>query len=458
MTVLTRTCIASVDWLVSRRRGSLLLIGLGLLLAYLAAMGLMRKADGRIVFGDATHHFVQLRSMVFDRDLDFRNEYVRIYGLRGGEPGTEWIFTDLTPTGRVRNYMPVGPALLWAPLYLIVATIQWVASWFGIATIPDGFDRGLQLVPGVMGVAAVTGAALISWRVARLWTNDRAASAAVLGMWLGSHAIYYSLASPSYSHAASMLACSTFAALWLMPDARAGIGRLAGLGALAGLCALMRWQDAVLLVVPAIEAARWRATVVQRLIGLAAAGLSFVALFSPQMMVWTALYGRPFALPQGPSFMQWTSPHPMAVLFSDNHGLFTWAPILIPAVIGLGTFMRREARIALPMAGVLLLSWYTNAAVADWWAGEAFGARRFLSLFPLFVLGFAVWVQDPATGVRRGRVAALAVLAVANGLLLLQYEIFMKGMEAIAPYPHGWLDMFVTRLLVPVRLVRWWMA
>ena len=56
---------------------------------------------------------------------------------------------------------------------------------------------------------------------------------------------------------------------------------------------------------------------------------SWLVVFSPQMVVWFVLYGRPFTVPQGPSFMQWTSPHPLAVLFSDSHGLFVWAPLLV---------------------------------------------------------------------------------------------------------------------------------
>ena len=33
-------------------------------------------------------------------------------------------------------------------------------------------------------------------------------------MWLGSSAIYYSLVSPAYSHASSMLAAGLFTAVW----------------------------------------------------------------------------------------------------------------------------------------------------------------------------------------------------------------------------------------------------
>jgi hypothetical protein len=432
-------------------------VGACLLLAYLTAMTAMRKPDGRVVVGDATHHFVQLRSMVFDHDLDFRNEYMRIYGLQRAEPGTEWIFTELTRTGHVRNYMPVGPALLWAPLYLLVAAIQTIASWVGLAARPDGYDRALQLVPGITGIIAATASSLISWRLAVGRSSPVAAGFAVFGVWLGSHALYYSLASPSYSHTASMLASSIFLADWITKRRTITTWRLAWWGVLCGVAALMRWQDALFVAVPMIEAARWPVPFARRTAGAVATVAGFVAAFSPQMFVWQVLYGQPFALPQGPSFMRWTSPHPFLVLFSNYHGLFTWAPILLPATIGLVLWMRRERTLALPITVVLIASWYTNAAVADWWAGEAFGARRFLSLFPLFVIGLAVWVQPDRGGrVRPWRLGLAAMLGLTNLLLLLQYELFMKGVRDIAPYPGEWHSMWVARFLVPFRLVRGW--
>src|SRR5690242_10756383 len=104
------------------------MVGIAMLVLHLGAAQAFRKPNGRVVFGDATHHFVQLRSAVFDRDFDFRNDYVGIYGLARAEDGPDWLTTELTPTGHVRNYMPVGPAVLWAPLYLLVAGALWMWS------------------------------------------------------------------------------------------------------------------------------------------------------------------------------------------------------------------------------------------------------------------------------------------------------------------------------------------
>jgi hypothetical protein len=44
-----------------------------------------------------------------------------------------------------------------------------------------------------------------------------------------------------------------------------------------------------------------------------------------------------------------------------------------------------------------------------------------------------------------------------NVLLLLQYQLFMKGLDELAPYPRGVFDMWVARFVVPVRLIVWWL-
>ena len=100
--------------------------------AYGASLVWLAKPDGRIVLGDALHHYVQLRSVVFDRDLKFTNEYLRMYGPGAGQdPETEWI-VKTNDTGHIRNLMPVGPAVLWSPLFLVVSSGVWLADTLGV--------------------------------------------------------------------------------------------------------------------------------------------------------------------------------------------------------------------------------------------------------------------------------------------------------------------------------------
>ena len=430
------------------------LLGLLFALAYSSSVALRPKPDGRVVTGDALHHYVQLRSAVFDRDLHFRNEYVTLYDLRGDEPGSEWVFQD-TATGHVRNLMPVGPAIIWMPLYIVMASALWIGDLFGASYPLDGYGRLFQVTAGVSGIAAASLGMWLTYRSAIRLFDPRASIWALLTMWLGSSAIYYTLISPTYSHAASILTSSAFWLAWIAM--RPGPRRYAALGALTGASALMRWQDAILLapvaldLVFALRAGR---------IGIAGAVrsgiLSLVCAtiaFAPQMLVWSVLYGTPLALPQGSDFMRWTEPALGSVLFSDFHGLFTWTPIVVIALAGLMPLWRRAPALAAGAALFLGLSWYVNAAVVDWWAGEAFGARRFLSCFPVMALGLAAIAERFQTSLR-WLVTMAAVVVVHTFLLLVQYQAFMHGVRDVAPYPRGTYNLHVARFVVPFDLVR----
>jgi hypothetical protein len=427
--------------------------------AYGASLVWLAKPDGRVVFGDALHHYVQLRSMVFDRDLKFTNEYLRLYGPGAGQDEeTAWI-VRVNATGHIRNLMPVGPALLWAPLFLLVTAGVWIADHVGAAYPLDGYARLFQASAGFSGILAAGAAAWLAYLTASSLVGRRAAAWGTLAVWLGSSALYYSVISPTYSHAASMLAVSAFWLAFVRTRGRDDVARYALLGALAGLAALMRWQDAILLLIPAGEAiAGYRRTGIAGVAARgAAAGAAAALAFAPQSIVWQRLYGHPFTIPQGSAFMKWGSPALVQVLVSDNHGLFSWTPLLALAVAGLVPLVRRNRDVGVAAIVFLALSWYVNASVVDWWAGEAFGGRRFVGCFPVFVLGIAAlferWQARPRT------LAALCLVFVAlNGLLLVQYQTFMHGLRDVAPYPKGWYGLYAARFVVPLTIARRWLS
>ncbi len=150
--------------------------------------------------------------------------------------------------------------------------------------------------------------------------------------------------------------------------------------------------------------------------------------------------------------MRWTNPALAAVLLSDWHGLFTWTPLVAIAVAGVVPLFRQHRRVGVVVAVSLLVARYVNAAVADWWAGEAFGSRRFLSCFPFFVLGLSAGLArfESRLGVLAG---ILLFLVTLNALLLFQYQAFMKGWRDLAPYPRGWYGLWLARFVVPLRVL-----
>jgi hypothetical protein len=99
------------------------------------------------------------------------------------------------------------------------------------------------------------------------------------------------------------------------------------------------------------------------------------------------------------------------VLFSSNHGLLSWTPILLFAVIGLFAFWRSVPRTGLAFLGAALAFYYFIASYPDWAGISSYGNRFFVSLTPLFILGLAVFM-DRFTRLFRTRRAALAAACV----------------------------------------------
>jgi hypothetical protein len=451
--------VSALAAVIERRTGAVVAaIAAVFVTAYAASLVLLPKPDGRVVIGDALHHYVQLRSAVFDGDLHFRNEYIRMYGLRGGEPGTAWVYQD-TATGHVRNLMPIGPAILWAPAFLVAAAVTWLGHLVGWSYPLDGYGRLFQATAGVSGVLAAAAGVWLAFRTTSELFGRRAAAWSALVLWLSSSAVYYSVISPTYSHAASLAATSLFWYVFVRDRRTIRVARYISLGALAGAAALMRWQDAIILSAVAVDLLSriGRELNIRQVAGRGVASVASAAVaFTPQMLVWQTLYGTPLSIPQGDDFMRWGAPALRAVLFSYWHGLFLWTPIVAIAVAGLAFLRRRDPMVFAAALTFFALSWYVNAAAADWWAGEAFGSRRFLSCFAVFTLGLAGAIERWSPDVRALAFASAAVV-VHTFLLLVQYQAFMHGLRDVAPYPGNPFNLWVARFIVPFDLLRRWL-
>ena len=89
----------------------------------------------------------------------------------------------------------------------------------------------------------------------------------------------------------------------------------------------------------------------------------------------------------------WTAPYWRSILFSAEHGLFTWTPILALSVAGL-FFAPRAAKSITLYLGVGAAAYYYLISSYPYWHGTAsFGNRYFIPLTPVFIFGFAILLQ-----------------------------------------------------------------
>ena len=438
-------------------------LGTVFVVVYIASLTIVPGADSRIINGDAIQYYVYLRSLTIDQDLDFTNDYRLLYDTESPDASSNVWLRTVTPTGRAPNMMAIGPALLWAPAFLLVAAAAGALRLFGLGVPFDGVATPFLLSAGVAGILYATAGMHLCYDMCRRLYPAVPALWATLAAWLATSAVYYSLVSPAYSHAVSLFAVALYCHTWLRTRGRDGLGRTVTLGALAGLAALVRWQDIIVLILPVgelVHATLRRDRSVSAALGhLAVLGAAAMLLLVPQLMAWQSIYGQPIVMPQGEAFMRWTSPAVGPVLLSLKRGIFTWTPAVLLAVIGWRALVRRDQVLGWSAVGIGLVALYVNAAVSDWWAGEAFGARRFISYTPFLALGLSGLFAAPFWQKRQVLLRWTAIgLITYNLLFVLQYQLFLRGFDRLAPYPTTATEVFVERLIVPWRLLRLWLG
>lgn len=435
-------------------------IGFVFALAYVTAQVWFPKSPGRVIDGDAIGYYAWLRSVVVDGDVDFTNDYRLLTGQTDDD-----YWGAPTATGMAPNKWPPGSAILWAPLFLAAGLFVVALGGFG-AEIPfDGIALPFKVSAGVAGIAYATAGVWFCHDLARRICSTTAAFWATLTLWLAGSALYYSLVSPTYSHATSLFVTALFVHTWFRTRGRDDLRRFALLGALGGACGLVRSQDLVVLAIPGIEllrAVRGRGLPTAAACGrLLALGAGCAAAFLPQIWAWHVLYGTPVLNPHGGSdYFAWTRPAILQTLFSMRQGLVSWTPAVLLAAAGLPALVRRDRLVGIVAVAVLLLALYVNAAASMWWSGSGFGGRRFVSCMPLLVAGLAALFASPPAAARPWLVRAASVALIGSNLLfLLQYQLFMRGFAHIVPsYPDSLWSVFVERFVVPFRLARAWFS
>ena len=418
----------------------------GVLWLVLAFVLSLPAVTPRIYASDEVQYFAYLRSLWFDGDVSFENEYRWFYdaGIARSQNFHETFLERTTETGRRINFATVGCALLWAPFYGVAD----VAVRSGLAAgAADGFSapyvRAVAFASALYGFLALLLSIASVRRIGVAWPalSAHGPPAAAL-IWIGTPLLFYMYVAPPMSHASSAFAVALFILIWLRVRATWSSGGLAQLGAAAALMTMVREQDAFFAAGPALDfawtqltrrdarqARRWG----HALVGAATAAL----VFAPQAMAYLSLNGR-----IGPSRlvarkMTWTAPHGVDVLASPAHGFFWWTPLALLALSGLLILWRhlpREQRVVATALGVMAaLQVYVAGSVESWTVAGAFGQRRFVALTAVLVIGLAAML---AAGWRRGvmRIGLAAALAVAcwwNVALVAQFGAGMMNRQRL---------------------------
>jgi len=179
-----------------------------------------------------------------------------------------------------------------------------------------------------------------------------------------------------------------------------------------------------------------------------------IACLLPTFISRFVIYGNPFE--SGYFSLRdwaWRSPYFLAVLFSSEHGLLVWTPVVALSCIGVAIFALREPRIGGAILAAMVAFYFLIACYPDWAGISSYGNRFFVSLTPIFIIGLAVFFDRVAQFFASQR-TAMAALGVATALLVAWNLgfIFQWGTHLVpARGPIVWSEMIHNQFAVVPR-------
>ena len=420
------------------------------------------------VRGDGVGYYAFARAPLIEHSLNFDHDYIAANtGFREarlderGQP--KQIFR--THTGHLDNHFTVGPAMLWTPFLLLAHRGVLLARALGSQVPADGFSTPYRLAMafgtafwGFLGL-------LLSFRLARQYAGDLWACLATVCIWWASSLPVYMYFNPSWSHAHSAFAVSLFVFYWHETLGRRTLRQWLLLALIAGLMLNVYYANAMLLMVLVVEAVRdygavFRGRAANTVPQLLSKHLLFAVVtllcLLPTFVTRYIVYGDPLAT--GYTSVQnwaWRSPYFFAVLFSSEHGLFSWTPVLMLATIGLVLFQSREPRVGTPLLAAALAFYIFIACYPDWAGISSFGNRFFVSLTPLFILGLSIFLKRVSALFRNQRATIVAAsLVLASFIIWNAAFMFQWGAHLIPPRgPISWRVMVRNQFQVVPRQI-----
>lgn len=376
------------------------------------------------VRGDGNGYYAWLVSPMIDGDLDFTNQFARADPLF-----QTLVFNDdgsvrddaRTPTGRVGNQWSVGPAVLWAPWFVVAHGVTLTLRAFGAEIAADGYSWTYLWL-----VAAGT----VTYGMLALWWSlqagiavglTRSAPAAVVGIALASSLPVYQIFLPFHVHALSAAIVAAFVTWQCARPVGGDPRRWAIWGVLAGLMVQVYQLNGVLLLAPVLF---WVQLLRSEGLGPAlragvAFALSGLAVCLPQLVGKTIVYGSPLTTGYQDQFF-FLEPRLWQTLLSANHGWWLWTPVAAVACAGWIPLWRHRPDLR-PMLVASLVFYFVVASYQNWHGLSSFGNRFFLSLTVLQVLGLAMILEIASPRGRRAGMAAVIVLAVWNAGFIFQW-------------------------------------
>jgi len=398
---------------------------------------------GDKVHGDGRGYYVYARALALHGDFylhpddavptESRSSYLQ-----------DWYLADARSHGdRVYTQYPAGLSLVWLGPVLAVHGTLLALHAVTLPGVPpaDGFSKPYRLATAVTTLLLGLAALVLTYDLALAVAGPTVALVACAAGLYATALFNYLSYETSMSEAPSWFAVTLIFWLWkrsLVPlSAKGTRDHSLALGVSISLATLMRYQHAVLFALPVWAICFGKARDRMARLGWTATGAA--PLLVAQLLIWRASTGAWAPPPYATGIDSWLTFRPDQLLWSARHGLIASHPVWLFALIGFGLVAWSGGVWERGLGLFFLFMLWLNQLPYDFWAGHSFGARRFVPVTLVCVLGVTRvfrWLErrDRTWGIRVGT-AGVAALSLLSLVYLRDYRA--HGELRDLPFPQA---------------------
>ncbi len=262
--------------------------------------------------GDDQGYYAYIRSFFFDGDIDFLNERNYAY------------YFHLTRTNQTLNLWPCGPALLWAPFFLVGELVEKVLIYFGMGQKTYGYGWSHLISTGLGTLFYVFSGFLLLYKTVSSIFSKRAALWSCWTLFLSSPLPYFAFVRSRMGHFAEFFTLSLILYIWFRrPKLDNSISWGLCLGCVLALVGMSRYTNIIMGIFPVtaffliiwfIPKRSENFKVFTKTCGSIL--LAFLVTVSIQVFIWIILYGNYY--PDDPHLSKFKT-----IIIPDNF-VFLW--------------------------------------------------------------------------------------------------------------------------------------
>lgn len=357
------------------------------------------------VFSDGRFYYAITRSITFDFDLKFSNEF-EVLGVTPTYTHSDFAW----------NKYPPGAPILWAPLFYIFSGLAVVLNILGINLGADGFGVVYEASVAITSIFLGTLGFYLIYRLLKDYFSEIVSLLSVFTLFAATNLLFYIAVEPINSHAASFFAASLFVFYFLKYEKSKHYYFILGL--LAGIAGVIRTQDLLILILPVFKILKYKKPVsgfIKIITGV------FIA-FIPQIFFWKRIFNSYLYSPYLEEGFNLFDPYITHVLLNNKNGLFILTPIIAVSLLGLFIFAKKSKTLAIYGIAYFLVQLYLVSAWSGFSQGGSYSVRMMVSTYPLLSFGLASVINllRKKVGVTF-TLTAIILFALLNSALIIRY-------------------------------------